>query len=146
MYVLLTRQPNEGKLINGKKSIEAAKNYVHIFLGKKGLANILLSFTNYERHGLFWGSKIKLSLNKLKFVLCVSKPTTAVAAAQSVCSLSVLFQIQVSQKRFQTNSDSAKKVYRPPGVVGGWVVPLEAPSTPAADSAAFCFSIVQSNV
>jgi hypothetical protein len=49
----------------------------------------------------------------------VSKPTTAVAAAQSVCSLSVLFQIQVSQKRFQTNRDSAKKVYRPPGVVGG---------------------------
>jgi hypothetical protein len=53
MYVLLTRQPNEGKLINGKKLIEAAKNYVHVFLGKKGLANILLSFTNYERHGLF---------------------------------------------------------------------------------------------
>jgi hypothetical protein len=44
MYVLLTRQPNEGKLINGKKLIEAAKNYVHIFLGKKGIGKYSFIF------------------------------------------------------------------------------------------------------
>ena len=39
-----------------------------------------------------------------------------------------------------------ERVYLPPGVVGGCVVPLAAPSTPVPDNAAFCFSIVQSKV